>query len=410
VSYWLSFRRHIAAFTLGRTNASARFRRSADKGFGHARWLLLTAFLGCSTPALFSTPARNATRQARDNTAWFQLPEGASSTVVILTLDGVRWQEMFAGAHPTKEAPAPRNEWTAANLLPHLYAALSRQGAALGAPKHGVGFHVENPQKLSLPGYNELFLGTGEHGCGDNDCARTPDPTVVDRIARGASPDQVAAITSWAPIERAVTHEPGAFFISAGRQTRHGAVALPPNLEALHEQGCLASAPPGANDYRPDSYTAEFALAYLEWFRPKFLFVGLGDTDEYAHQGNYAAYLTALGQADEWLGKLLEVIERMNDEGYPATLLVTTDHGRARAFENHGPGDPESGRTFLFAFGHGIRARGLVRRARSHSLSEVAGFVERLLGADRNVPESATASIIAPSLFETLNAWDSERL
>lgn len=41
---------------------------------------------------------------------------------------------------------------------------------------------------------------------------------------------------------------------------------------------------------------------YLRQVEPSFLFLGLGDTDEYAHRNDYRGYLRALGHADHVVG------------------------------------------------------------------------------------------------------------
>ena len=89
------------------------------------------------------------------------------------------------------------------------------------------------------------------------------------------------------------------------------------------------------------------ALEYLRSERPRLLHVGLGDADEWAHRGDYSAYLNAIHEADAFIGDMVSVLD---DEGMleSTTVLVTTDHGRARDFRSHGPAFPESRRAFLF--------------------------------------------------------------
>src|SRR5258707_912136 len=64
--------------------------------------------------------------------------------------------------------------------------------------------------------------------------------------------------------------------------------------------------------------------------------------------------------------------------GPPATLLVTTDHGRSTEFSSHGGEYPESSRVFLVAAGSGIRARGFVP-ARAHRLADVGQTIRALV-------------------------------
>jgi hypothetical protein len=322
-----------------------------------------------------------------------------SDTVIVLTLDGVRWQDVFLGSDPTL-GDAPRQSRAAS--VPELHAALERSGAALGAPGSGSQFEVAGRANWSLPGYNELFSGTARHHCRTNECARVKRATLADDLARNAAPEEVAVIASWGRLEKAATHQPGQFFVSSGQNVRYGEVTLPKDLRALYRAGQHVDPSPGYADYRPDRFTAAFALAYLEHYRPKFLFVGLGDTDEYAHRDDYASYLEALEQADSWFGRLLDSIEHLNESGHPTTLFVTTDHGRAQEFVDHGPGTPEASRTFLFAFGNGIRKRGVIEGCGSHTLSELAPAIRQLLGEpSTGLPEQQREPSF-PSLSQAL--------
>lgn len=53
---------------------------------------------------------------------------------------------------------------------------------------------------------------------------------------------------------------------------------------------------------------------------------------------------------------------------------MTTDHGRAQCFNDHGGRYPESGRVWLAAVGPRIAARGFVA-ARTHHLRDIAGTI-----------------------------------
>jgi hypothetical protein len=84
----------------------------------------------------------------------------------------------------------------------------------------------------------------------------------------------------------------------------------------------------------------------------------------------------------------------MGARGRHTTVLVTTDHGRAYGFRNHGAKYPESGRVWLVAGGGDIHGRGLVAAARRHTLSDIAPTVRALLGI--RGPGEPIAEIVAP--------------
>lgn len=105
-------------------------------------------------------------------------------------------------------------------------------------------------------------------------------------------------------------------------------------------------------DYRPDADTAAIALAYFIAEHPLVLVVGLGDTDEYAHAGDYPSYLRAMREADGVIGTL-----RAAAPPY-TSIIVTTDHGRgvlgARGWRYHGGSDLASARVWMVASGGAV--------------------------------------------------------
>jgi hypothetical protein len=306
---------------------------------------------------------------------------------VLLMLDGVRWQEVFEGvdARLARAQGIPEEQIVSAErLLPNIHAHVIARGVALGAPGQGE-LRASGPAFVSLPGYQEVMTGQPPTGCRSNGCGPVDMPTLADvfrdRIAERDT--DVAVISSWDLIERAAALRPERVVVSAGRGA--GASRDKTRLDAycseLLDQGAAALPQPGSGGYRPDAYTAPLALRYLTLARPRFLFIGLGDTDEHAHAMNYAAYLEALRFADRFVGNLVATLASMGDEGARTTLVITTDHGRARNFHSHGRSEPESGSVFVLAAGGAIEARGVVPLGAPRRLADLAPAVLGLVGA-----------------------------
>jgi hypothetical protein len=307
-------------------------------------------------PSLATTPPLPTERAGQ---------ERAESAVVLVVLDGVRWQDVFGRAE-----------------MPALRRFIDTRAVAIGAPGSGAEITATGPQFISLPGYLEIFAGRPDPRCASNACARTPERTVADDVVESAGEGEAAVVTSWPNIARAASAHPERLVLSAGRRLVAHAEALRADAEtaALLDQGAGARPFPGEGDYRPDAWTARLALRVLETARPRFLFVGLGDGDEYAHRSEYGRYLDALRAADAFLGRLLETLGAMGARGRHTTVILTADHGRARDFRDHGPRFPESGRVWLVAGGGDVPGHGLVAASRRHTLSDVAPTVRALLG------------------------------
>jgi hypothetical protein len=322
---------------------------------------------------------------------------GAASidTVVLVALDGVRWQEIFRGVDPELAAGArlgPAARLSAEQLVPAIHD-LARRGVALGAPGHGEPFLASGPNFVSLPGYTELFSGRLAP-CQENDCRAPPSWTIADGLA-GLSSRPIGIFSSWEPIGAVSAADPSRLTVSAGLRAGYNLelVASDPALGPMWERASQSSPAPGHGSYRPDARTAELALGWFEQHRPSYFFLSLGDTDEYAHEGDYAGYLGALQEADRQIAKLVAIADGWATEGHRTSFVVTTDHGRSSGFRDHGRDHPESARAWLVAAGGPIPTRGFVSSRTSRRLRDVAPTLRVLLGLDEDRSSDAGSAI-----------------
>jgi hypothetical protein len=286
--------------------------------------------------------------------------------VVLFTIDGVRWQDVFLGSNEawSGEAALPPEA-----TMPRLHALVASRGLVLGAPLDGCGtVHTAGGTNMSFPGYLEIFTGHPSH-CLDNDCS-PPTETVLDEAARHLQLP-VASVGSWDVLGSAVTNGRNGVYVSAG-------------------QGGAGGDPyPGHDDYRPDAATAPMALDYYVQHTPVLMHVGLGDTDELGHRNDYPAYLVALNDSDTLIGRFADAIDAMGAAGEKITVIVTPDHGRNSDFTNHGTLRPESGRTFIAAFGARVPHRGIACLQGDVTLADIAPTIRVLMGLPRDIGAGA---------------------
>lgn len=300
--------------------------------------------------------------------------------VVVLTIDGVRWQEVIRGVDTRLSGSAARDLrdfGSASALMPNLHAIARSRGMLLGGDEHPM--FASSPSTVSLPGYNEIFLGKTP-ACANNDCPPVMEDTLVDQLWAKNPHADLAIFSSWSVLARAVARQPQNVTISAGQNytTSPERLCARPELCSRYRAGAQGSAAPGSGDYRPDRATSALALEYIRWHQPQFLFVGLGDTDEYAHQGNYAGYLRALQAADATLGVLYSWLLEKERRGARTLLICTADHGRAYGFKEHG-GAPEAARVWALVAGAHLfhLAKPIGSQAR---LADIAPTVRDFLG------------------------------
>jgi hypothetical protein len=337
-----------------------------------ALWAAVALFSSCASP----THRPQDGRSERSSVAVARVsPSGArgrsdavvpasaapADAVVLVTLDGVRWQEVFHGVDAQLAARdgLPRAAVVpAATLMPNVRRLFFDGGVVLGAPGRGAGIGALGPRYVSLPAYVELMTGA-RSTCWSNDCDPVIGWTVAEEL-RGEAPGAAAVFASWERIA-AVFPEPGTLAVQAGRGA--GDEPLP------H---------PGNGGYRPDRVTARRALAHLVERRPRFLWIALGDTDEWGHRNDYRGYLDALRAADAVIGEVAAHLAEMPGYGERAALLVTTDHGRDDGFADHG--GKASADVWLMARGAGVASVGAVSTAKRRHLRDVAPTVLSLLG------------------------------
>jgi arylsulfatase A-like enzyme len=147
---------------------------------------------------------------------------------------------------------------------------------------------------------------------------------------------------------------------------------------------------PGIEGYRPDQRTAAMAIDHLVHHRPRFLWVALGDTDEWAHRQDYRGYVDALRFADSFVGELAAHLSEMGEYGAHTAIFVTTDHGRDADFADHG--GPASAGVWLMARGGPVAKHGSTALSRTRHLRDIAPTIAAVMGEPGPPPGALSGS------------------
>jgi arylsulfatase A-like enzyme len=142
------------------------------------------------------------------------------------------------------------------------------------------------------------------------------------------------------------------------------------------------------------------AREYINQHKPRVVFLGLGETDDFAHSGRYDLYLQQATLFDKIISDLWYYIQ--TDPFYKdnTTLIITTDHGRgrsARSWHSHNTFTPGSGETWLGMLGPGIIPMGEMKDEQQIYEKQVAATIAWLLGEKFEVSNHIGQPIMLPA-------------
>ena len=343
----------------------------------------------------------------------------AADRVIVISLDGVRTQEMFGGLdvavlqhvlgpkRRAEEHPLYKTYWRATRearreaVMPFLWGTfLKRHASILGDQGAGSVMKLGNAMRFSYPGYAELMTGTPHDAEIDsNDNRRYPFETVLQFLRRefAATREQVACFGSWDVFTSISASRDGEVFTNAGYQ----AYDVPePGLQAL--SAAQFETVPAWDSARYDHYTWQFAMDHLVRHQPRALWIGLDETDDWAHNRSYVRVIEYLHRFDGWLAKLWALIEATPALRDRTALMIVTDHGRGNTNEDwnsHGKDTEGAQNVWAVVAAPSWQARGLWKAGHpAASQSQVAATIASLVGKDwRKASPSAGAPLAPPS-------------
>jgi bisphosphoglycerate-independent phosphoglycerate mutase (AlkP superfamily) len=132
------------------------------------------------------------------------------------------------------------------------------------------------------------------------------------------------------------------------------------------------------------------------------LFVGYGETDEWAHSRRYDQTLRSAHAVDGYIAELWRTMQSMRQYRDRTTFIITTDHGRGSTPEDwtdHGRDVSGAGNVWIAILGPDTPPSPREAQARPVTQSQIAATVAALLGEDYRaaVPEAAPALFASPA-------------
>jgi hypothetical protein len=332
---------------------------------------------------------------------WTQIAPAAerrTENVIIVTIDGLRWQELFGGADSAllnnafggvynteitkarfwREKAEERREV----MMPFMWGTVAREGQIFGDPDRKCDAMITNARKISSPGYSELFCGFANPKVDSNDKIPNPDLTVLEWLnGKPSFRGRVAAHGTWDRLPFILNVERSKLPVLAGWSYIEGE-SLTERERAINEmvRDMIRLWPENTFDV----IMAHASIEYIKKHKPRVFYLMLGETDEWAHFRRYDRYLEAAQKNDQFLRRTWEMLQTMPQYAGKTSLIITTDHGRgATALDwiDHNRRISGAERIWMAVIGPDTPGLG-VRSDLAVTQSQIAATIAALLGED----------------------------
>jgi hypothetical protein len=324
----------------------------------------------------------------------------STQTVVLIVSDGLRWQEVFTGADPLLLNKQNGGSWMSEEelkrlywrpdakerrriLFPFLWGTMVQHGQIFGNRAEGSDAHVTNTFWFSYPGYNEMSVGFADPRINSNQFGPNPNVTVFEWLNK--SPElagRVAIFGTWGAHADIFNIARSGLPAQVGWQPpRKSGVAARDDL--------LAELYARSTHFEPDEISDALLQAplldYLKSGQPRVLFVGYGETDDWAHEGRYDLVLDSAHRMDGLVEQLWNTMQSMPEYRGKTTFILTADHGRGSGpvqWKDHGVAQPGSQNVWIAVMGPDTPPLGERTHVAAVTQSQIAATIAALLGKD----------------------------
>ena len=320
-----------------------------------------------------------------------------TENVFFITLDGLRWQGLYGGIDEklmvhedyVRNSDALREQFWADSaeerrekLMPFFWSTIVGEGQLYGNRDLNNRVDVTNGRNFSYPGYNEILTGFADDNVDSNAKIWNANKTVLEFVnEQPAYRGSVAAFASWDVFPYIINSERSGIPVNAAFEpVEHQNLT---EREKLLNQ-LLFEIPGPWGGVRLDAFTHYFALEYAIKYQPNLLYIGYGETDDFAHDGNYEAYIKSARQTDQFISDLWDFVQKHPAYRNKTTFVITTDHGRGTepidTWRSHGSNIEGAEEIWIAVIGPDTPHLGEVSEEGQLYQNQVASTVARFLG------------------------------
>jgi hypothetical protein len=330
-----------------------------------------------------------------------------TQNVFLITIDGLRWQELFRGADPllmNKEngGVADTNRLSAAfwrdtpedrraALMPFFWSVIAKQGQLYGNTNKGSVALLTNGKKFTYPGFNEILTGFVDPGIDKNEKRNNPNVTVLEWLhQKHAFTNRVVAFANWDVFPYILNTQRSGIPMWTGFETNSSA-ARGSRLELVEQ--LFRNTTPLWPDMNFDAFFFHAASEHLKTKEPRVIWIAFSEPDEWAHESRYDYYLFGTHKIDGYVRTLWETVQSLREYRDKTTFILTCDHGRgsgAKDWKNHGATTAGAEYIWLAVVGPDTPPLGERMNAAQIGQNQIAATLAALLGEDYHsaVPKS----------------------
>ncbi len=322
-----------------------------------------------------------------------------TQNIIIVTTDGFRWQEVFKGMDSAIANNSKYNQGDSdyifkkywhndeaerrKKLFPFLWGTVVGNGQLSGNRTAGSKVDNSNPYWFSYPGYSEIMTGYADTAINSNDYPANPNKTVLEFLNEQPKlKGKVAAFGAWNAFDRILNEERSGIPVVCGFEPAGGKTPNA-NERLMNAMNKDAHRPFGEEECL-DVFTHYAAMEYLKTKKPKVLYIGYGETDEWAHEGQYRSYLDAGHQVDAWLKQIWGFVQADPQYKNKTTLFITVDHGRGDAkkeeWKSHNNKIADAHEIWFAVMGPDTPVRGEIRADMQQYQEQFAQTISKLMG------------------------------
>jgi hypothetical protein len=332
-----------------------------------------------------------------------------TQNVVLIVSDGLRHQEVFTGAEKEllttdhggnwakpeyllrtywRESPEERRKV----LFPFLWTTIATQGQIFGNQSKASIAHVTNPFWFSYPGYNEMLTGLADPKIDSNEFGPNPNVTVLEWLNNQPTfHGKVSVFATWETFKDIFNQPRSHLPMQVGWDLPNVSSNLTPREQLLNDLYRTTTKLDNEDVY--NSFLQVSLLDYLKQNHPRVLFVGYGETDNWAHSGRYDLVLESAHGFDQFVEQLWKTMQSMPEYQDKTTFLITTDHGRGSGpeeWKEHGNEQKGSDNIWLAVLGPDTPPLGERANIPPVTQSQIAATLAALLNQNYNaaVPQA----------------------